>query len=116
MAEALGVTAGRKVTIAVPRRGDKRRLIDHALSNAKAALGRRLAANSSQVRLLDGVAEAFGLDAAPQRVEVYDNSHIGGTRAIGAMIVAGPEGFIKGAYRKSNTKGEAGGPVPHGDA
>jgi excinuclease ABC subunit C len=106
VAEALSVNAGRRVTIAVPQRGDKRRLIDHALANAKEALGRRMAENSTQLRLLEGVAEAFGLDAPPRRIEVYDNSHISGTDAIGAMIVAGPDGFMKNAYRKFNIKGE----------
>jgi excinuclease ABC subunit C len=111
MAEALSLNAGRKVTIAVPQRGDKRRLIDHALANAREALGRRLAESASQATLLEGVAAAFGLDGPPQRIEVYDNSHIQGTDAVGAMIVAGPEGFAKSAYRKFTIKG----PVVPGD-
>ena len=92
--------AGRRVDLLTPQRGDKRNLIDHALDNAADALGRRLAETSSQRRLLAGVAETFGLDGPPNRIEVYDNSHISGTHAIGAMIVAGPEGFVKKAYRK----------------
>ncbi|MEO3434700.1 excinuclease ABC subunit UvrC [Inquilinus sp. CAU 1745] len=111
LAEALSVHAGHKVRLAVPRRGDKKRLIDHALANAREALARRMADTASQQRLLEGVAEAFGLDVAPRRVEVYDNSHIGGTNAIGAMVVAGPDGFVKNAYRKFNIKG----PVTPGD-
>jgi excinuclease ABC subunit C len=105
LAEALSIAAGRRVQLAVPQRGDKRKLIEHALLNAREALGRRLAESSSHRKLLDGVATAFGLEAPPQRIEVYDNSHIQGTNAIGAMIVAGPEGFLKSAYRKFNIKG-----------
>jgi excinuclease ABC subunit C len=111
LAEALTLKADRKVEIAVPKRGDKRRLIEHALNNAREALGRRMAESASQAVLLEGVARAFGLDAPPRRVEVYDNSHLGGTNALGAMIVAGPDGFIKSAYRKFNIKG----PVTPGD-
>jgi excinuclease ABC subunit C len=106
LGEALSIKADRKVRLAVPRRGDRRRLIDHALANAREALGRRLAESASQRRLLDGVAAAFGLDATPERIEVYDNSHTGGTNMIGAMIVAGPEGFVKNAYRKFTIKGD----------
>src|SRR5262249_6944522 len=84
----------------VPRRGAKRDLIRNALLNAREALARRLSENASQRRLLEGVAAAFGLEAAPERIEVYDNSHISGRNAYGAMIVAGPDGFTKGAYRK----------------
>jgi len=98
--EALTTKAGRAVRIDVPRRGAKRDLIDQALVNAREALARRLSENASQRRLLEGVAAAFGLEAAPERIEVYDNSHISGRNAYGAMIVAGPGGFIKGAYRK----------------
>lgn len=105
LAEALTLHAGHKVQIQTPKRGEKRRLIDHALSNAKEALGRRLAESSTQRTLLAGLADRFGLEAAPEQVEVYDNSHIGGTDAIGAMIVAGPEGFVKNQYRKFNIKG-----------
>ncbi len=103
--EALSVRAGRKVELLVPQRGEKARLVRHALDNAREALGRRLAESASQQRLLEGVAAAFGLEAPPRRIEVYDNSHIQGTNAVGAMIVAGPEGFIKNAYRKFNIRG-----------
>lgn len=104
IAEALSVNAGHKVELSTPQRGEKRRLIDHALANAREALGRRMAAGSSQGKLLEGAAAAFGLDQPPQRIEVYDNSHISGTDAIGAMIVAGPEGLMKNAYRKFTIK------------
>ncbi len=97
---ALTTRAGRAVRIELPRRGAKRDLIARARDNAREALARRLAENASQRRLLEGVAAAFGLDAAPERIEVYDNSHISGRNAYGAMIVAGAGGFIKGAYRK----------------
>jgi excinuclease ABC subunit C len=106
LAEALTLKAERKVEIAVPQRGEKRAVVEHALMNAKEALGRRLAEASSQAKLLAGVAETFGLEHTPQRVEVYDNSHIQGTNAVGAMIVAGPEGFVKNQYRKFNIKSE----------
>ncbi len=105
LSEALSLNAGHKVEVAVPKRGEKKDLMDHALSNAREALGRRLAESASQARLLAGVAETFGLDEAPRRIEVYDNSHIMGTNAVGGMIVAGPEGFEKGQYRKFNIKG-----------
>ncbi|MCB9948989.1 MAG: excinuclease ABC subunit UvrC [Rhodospirillaceae bacterium] len=98
--EALSVRADRRVQLVEPKRGDKRRLIDHALANAREALARRLAESASQARLLEGVADAFALDGPPGRIEVYDNSHISGTNAYGCMIVAGPEGFRKAAYRK----------------
>jgi excinuclease ABC subunit C len=101
---ALSAKLGRKVEIAVPARGEKRMLVEHAAQNAREALGRRLAESATQAKLLDGVAEAFGLEAAPERIEVYDNSHIMGTNAVGAMIVAGPEGFLKSQYRKFNIK------------
>ena len=104
MQEALSVRAGRKVELAVPQRGDKRKLLDHALENAKNALARRLAESSSQRKMLEGVADVFRLEAAPDRIEIYDNSHIQGSNAVGAMVVAGPEGFIKSAYRKFNIK------------
>ncbi|TCT13642.1 excinuclease ABC subunit C [Tepidamorphus gemmatus] len=104
LSEALALKAGRRVEIAVPKRGDKKILTDHALSNAREALGRRLAETASQERLLAAVAEAFGLDRPPRRIEVYDNSHIMGTSAVGAMIVAGPQGFEKGQYRKFNIR------------
>ncbi len=100
LTQALTLRAGRAVRLETPRRGAKHKLIRHALANAREALGRRLAENASQRRLLDGVAAAFGLDAAPTRIEVYDNSHISGRAAYGAMIAAGPDGMIKSAYRK----------------
>ncbi len=106
IAEALSLNAGHKVSLLPPQRGDKRRLIDHALANAREALGRRMAAGASQRKLLEGVAAAFALDQTPQRIEVYDNSHISGTNAIGAMIVAGPDGLMKNAYRKFTIKSE----------
>ncbi len=104
LAEALSTKADRKVEIRVPERGTKTGLVAHALTNAREALGRKLAETSSQARLLEGVAERFGLPRTPRRVEVYDNSHIMGTNAVGAMIVAGPEGFVKNQYRKFNIK------------
>jgi len=106
LTDALSEHAGHRVEISVPKRGEKKDLVDHALSNAKEALGRNLAETSSQARLLDGVAEAFGLPASPRRIEVYDNSHIMGTNAVGAMIVAGPGGFVKNQYRKFNIRSE----------
>lgn len=102
--EALGIGAGRKVRVHAPQRGPRRVLVDHALTNAREALERRLAENATQRKLLEGVAEIFGLEAAPERIEVYDNSHVQGTAPIGAMIVAGPEGFVKAAYRKFNIR------------
>lgn len=107
LGEALGIKAGRKVTIAVPQRGGRRKAVDHAADNARDALERRLAETSSQRRLLTGLADLAGLDAPPERVEVYDNSHISGRQAVGAMIVAGGEGFMKSAYRKFNIRGDA---------
>ncbi|WP_208999174.1 excinuclease ABC subunit UvrC [Roseibium sediminis] len=106
LAQALSERMGRKVEISVPKRGEKKDLVDHAIRNAKEALGRRLAETSSQARLLAGVAEAFDLPAPPRRIEVYDNSHIMGTNAVGGMIVAGPEGLAKAHYRKFNIKSE----------
>ncbi len=107
LAEALGIRAGRNVEIRVPQRGRKSALVEHALSNAREALGRRLAENASQTRLLKGLAETLKLAQTPARIEVYDNSHIQGANAVGAMIVAGPDGFMKGQYRKFNIKSEA---------
>ncbi|TYR32836.1 excinuclease ABC subunit UvrC [Mesorhizobium microcysteis] len=104
LAEALATRAGHKVTVSVPQRGEKKDLTDHALQNAREALGRRLAETSSQARLLAGLADTFGLEKTPRRIEVYDNSHIMGTNAVGAMIVAGPEGFAKNQYRKFNIR------------
>ena len=106
MAEALGSVAGRRVVVAVPRRGEKRELVDHAAQNAREALGRKLAESASQARLLKGLAEALGLETPPRRIEVYDNSHIQGSNAVGAMIVAGPEGLEKNQYRKFTIKEE----------
>ena len=106
LAEALSVHAGRKVELATPHRGTKRQLVDHAMANAREALGRRLAESASQARLLEGLAGAFDLDAPPRRIEIYDNSHITGANAVGAMVVAGPEGFDKGQYRKFNIRSE----------
>jgi excinuclease ABC subunit C len=104
MAEALSTKAERKVDLRVPSRGTKSGLVDHALTNAREALGRKLAETSSQTRLLEAIQERFNLPEMPRRIEVYDNSHISGTNAVGAMIVAGPEGFVKAAYRKFNIK------------
>ena len=106
MTEALSGKLGRKVELIVPQRGEKAELVDSALRNARESLARKLAETASQSNLLKGVAEAFSLDAAPQRIEVYDNSHIQGTNAVGAMIVAGPEGMMKNQYRKFNIRGE----------
>jgi excinuclease ABC subunit C len=106
LAEALSTRAGYRVEVTVPQRGDKRALIDHALINAREALGRRLAESSTQARLLKGVAEVFGLTQPPRRIEVYDNSHIAGTKPVGVMVVAGPEGFAKNQYRKFNIRSE----------
>jgi len=100
MEEALSDLAGHKVRLLAPTRGAKRNLIARALENAREALGRRMAESATQRRLLERVAEVFALDAPPERIEVYDNSHVSGTHAVGAMIVAGPEGLMKGAYRK----------------
>jgi excinuclease ABC subunit C len=115
IAEALTIRAGRKVTLLVPRRGERARLLAHALNNASEALGRRLAESASQRKLLEGVAATFGLDAPPRRIEVYDNSHIQGTYAVGAMIVAGPEGLMKNAYRKFNIRGGDPSPLEEGE-
>jgi excinuclease ABC subunit C len=106
MADALSVKAGRKVEVSVPQRGEKKDMIAHALTNAREALGRKLADTATQGRLLEGLASMLGLPQPPKRIEVYDNSHIQGTNAVGAMIVAGPEGFIKNQYRKFNIKSE----------
>jgi excinuclease ABC subunit C len=105
LCEAFGLKAGRKVSIDKPQRGEKKQLVDHALTNAREALGRKMAESSAQSKLLAGVCEAFGLEASPERIEVYDNAHIMGTNAVGGMIVAGPEGFQKSQYRKFNIKG-----------
>ena len=106
MEEALTGKLGRKVELQVPQRGEKAELVENAARNARESLARKMSESATQARLLDGLAEAFGLDGAPQRIEVYDNSHIMGTNAVGGMIVAGPEGFLKSQYRKFNIKGE----------
>src|SRR6202007_1245512 len=106
LADALAVKAGRKVEVSVPRRGEKKELITHALTNAREALGRKLADTATQGRLLESLAATLQLPGAPKRIEVYDNSHIQGTNAVGAMIVAGPDGFVKNQYRKFNIKSE----------
>jgi excinuclease ABC subunit C len=106
LADALAVKAGRKVEVSVPKRGEKKELVAHALTNAREALGRKLADTSTQGRLLQGLATTLALPQAPRRIEVYDNSHIQGTNAVGAMIVAGPDGFVKNQYRKFNIKSE----------
>ncbi|MEJ0012540.1 MAG: excinuclease ABC subunit UvrC [Bauldia sp.] len=102
--EALSERMGRRVQVNVPERGEKRDLVQHALDNARDALGRQLAESSTQLTLSAGLAERFGLAEPPRRIEVYDNSHIMGTNAVGAMIVSGPEGFVKNQYRKFNIR------------
>jgi excinuclease ABC subunit C len=106
LASALSIKAGHRVEINVPRRGEKKELIAHALTNAREALGRKLADTATQTRLLQGLVTTLGLPEVPKRIEVYDNSHIQGTNAVGAMIVAGPDGFLKNQYRKFNIKSE----------
>ena len=106
MESALALSAGHKVEIRRPRRGDQKDALDQAVTNAREALARRMAERGTQRQLLDGVARVFALDAPPERIEVYDNSHIQGSAPIGAMIVAGPDGFNKNAYRKFNIKSE----------
>jgi excinuclease ABC subunit C len=116
IADALSLKAqtfgtNRRVEIAVPKRGEKFAVIQHAETNAREALERKLAESAGQAKLLAGAAELFGLDAPPERIEVYDNSHIMGTNAYGVMIVAGPEGFVKSGYRKFSIRG----PISPGD-
>jgi excinuclease ABC subunit C len=106
MVDALSIKLGRKVEVLIPQRGEKADLVDGALRNARESLARKMAETASQIRLLKGLAEAFDLPESPKRIEVYDNSHISGTNAVGGMIVAGPEGFMKNQYRKFNIKGE----------
>ncbi|TCL08671.1 excinuclease ABC subunit C [Shimia isoporae] len=106
MAEALSGKLGRKVEILVPKRGEKAELVSGAARNARESLARKMSETATQAKLLKGVAEAFDLDGSPERIEVYDNSHIQGTNAVGGMIVAGPEGFMKNSYRKFNIKGD----------
>lgn len=104
LAQALGTKIDRKVEVSVPQRGERKELVMHALANAREALGRKLADTSSQQRLLKALAETFQLPKEPRRIEVYDNSHIAGTNAVGGMVVAGPEGFRKNQYRKFNIR------------
>ena len=104
LAEALAVKSGHRVEVLLPHRGERRELVNHALANAREALGRKLADTSSQRKLLAALAECFGLPRVPRRIEVYDNSHIQGANAVGAMIVGGPEGFRKNQYRKFNMR------------
>jgi excinuclease ABC subunit C len=111
IAEALGIKAGRKVELHRPQRGDKRAAVEHAETNAREALERKLAEGTAQEALLAGVARIFELAASPDRIEVYDNSHIQGANAYGVMVAAGPSGFLKQAYRKFSIKG----PVTAGD-
>lgn len=104
--KAKTVDGRRVVSIERPARGDRKALVDHALTNAREALGRKMAESSAQSRILDEVCEAFGLDSRPERIEIYDNAHISGTNAVGGMVVAGPEGLRKNQYRKFNIRGE----------
>lgn len=113
--EALRVRADRKIEVRKPARGDRRRMIDNALVNARDALARRMSESASQRRLLEGLASALSLDGAPERIEVYDNSHVSGTNAIGAMIVVGSDGFMKNAYRKFNIRRAGSGEASAGD-
>jgi excinuclease ABC subunit C len=106
LAEALSSHAGRKVEVLVPQRGEKRMLVEHAVTNAREAGGRKLAESSSQAKLLAGVGAAFGLAEAPRRIEIYDNSHISGTNPVGGMVVAGPDGLMKSQYRKFNIRSQ----------
>jgi excinuclease ABC subunit C len=106
LADALSVKAAFKVEVSVPKRGEKKEMILHALTNAREALGRKLADTATQGRLLEGMVTTLGLPRTPLRIEVYDNSHIMGSNAVGAMIVAGPDGFMKNQYRKFNIKSE----------
>jgi excinuclease ABC subunit C len=106
LAQALAVKAGHRVDVFVPKRGEKKELVAHALTNAREALGRKLADTTTQGRLLQGLATTLDMPRAPTRIEVFDNSHIQGKNAVGAMIVAGPDGFMKNQYRKFNIKSE----------
>ncbi|MEY9124225.1 excinuclease ABC subunit C [Bradyrhizobium yuanmingense] len=106
LANALSIKAGHKVEVTAPKRGEKKELVTHALTNAREALGRKLADTATQSRLLEAMAATLSLPHVPKRIEVYDNSHIQGTNAVGAMIVAGPDGFVKNQYRKFNIKSE----------
>ncbi len=115
LAEALSVRAGRNVSLVRPQRGDKRNLINHVLANAREALARRMAESASQRRLLEGLAQALDLDGAPERIEVFDNSNVSGAKAVGALIVAGPEGLMKKAYRKFTIRGAKQSGAPAGN-
>ena len=106
LANALSIKAGFKVEVSTPQRGEKKELVNHALTNAREALGRKLADTATQTRLLDALVSALQLPQPPRRIEIYDNSHIQGTNAVGAMVVAGPEGFMKNQYRKFNIRSE----------
>ncbi|WGH77729.1 excinuclease ABC subunit UvrC [Jannaschia ovalis] len=106
MVEALSERAGRRVQLLVPQRGEKHELVQGAVRNARESLGRKMSESATQARLLDGVAAAFDLPEPPRRIEVYDNSHIQGSHAVGAMIVSGPEGYEKSQYRKFNIRSE----------
>lgn len=106
LANALCVKAGHKVEVSTPQRGEKKELVAHALTNAREALGRKLADTATQTRLLEGLVTTLQLPRPPRRIEIYDNSHIQGTNAVGAMVVAGPEGFLKNQYRKFNIRSE----------
>ena len=108
VSQALSERAGHKVEVALPLRGEKAELVENAARNARESLARRMSESATQRRLLDGLAEAFGLDGPPARIEIYDNAHIQGAHPVGGMVVAGPEGFLKSQYRKFNIKGEAG--------
>ena len=108
MVQLLSDRAGRKVELAVPQRGEKAELVENAARNARESLARKMSETAAQSRLLEALAEAFELDGPPKRIEVYDNSHIQGTNAVGGMVVAGPEGFVKSQYRKFNIKSDAG--------
>ncbi len=108
MVQLLSDRAGRKVELAVPQRGEKAELVENAARNARESLARRMSESAAQSKLLEALADAFELDGPPSRIEVYDNSHIQGTNAVGGMIVAGVEGFLKSQYRKFNIKTEAG--------
>ncbi len=113
--EALGVHAGHRVHLLRPQRGGRRKLVDHAVQNARLALARKMSESAAQRKLLDGLANRLGLEAAPRRIEVYDNSHVSGTNAVGGMIVAGPGGFVRNAYRKFTIKGVVDGSITPGD-
>ena len=106
LADALSQSAGRRVELSVPLRGEKAELMSGAVRNARESLARKMSETAAQHKMLEGVAEVFGLDSPPKRIEVYDNSHIQGAHAVGAMIVAGPDGFVKSQYRKFNIKGD----------